>query len=498
VGSETARGVEAECQYYRSLLDLGLEEEPEPLLERALALLIDLTEAREGYIELRDDADGALPQSWSVGCGVDDTRVAEIRATISHGIIAEAIATGETVVTASAQGDPRFGDRESVRDHAIEAVVCAPIGRDLPIGVVYLQGGGDDFAVFAEATQRHIRYFGRSIAPFLERAIERRRAAEPLPETGPFADVIYRSDAMKAVVDRLRLAAPLDVHLLFTGPTGVGKTLLAKSVHRAGPRAAGPFVELNCAAVPEALFENELFGAVEGGHSGVPSGGVRGKIAAAEQGTLFLDEVGELGLGAQAKLLQMLQSGTYYRLGSSEPQRAAARVIAATNRDLEAEVEAKRFREDLFYRLDVMRIRVPPLSEREEDLPVLARALASAAAERHGLPVRRLSAGALRAVLLVQWPGNVRELANRLESAVLNAHMRSSRFVEEQDIFQDRPAQDEPVTSLQEATRRFQRRHVTAVLHECDWNGSEAARRLDVARSHVYNLIRLHGLERRE
>ena len=166
---------------------------------------------------------------------------------------------------------------------------------------------------------------------------------------------------MQEVVERLRLAAPLDVHVLLTGETGVGKTLLAQSMHAAGGRASGPFIELNCAAIPDALLENELFGADEGAHSSVPRGGVIGKVEAAEGGTLFLDEIGELSLSSQAKLLQLLQSHSYFRLGSPQERRADVRVVAATNLDLEHEVANKRFRQDLYYRLNVLQVRVPSL-----------------------------------------------------------------------------------------------------------------------------------------
>jgi Nif-specific regulatory protein len=486
-------------RYYRSLLDLNVEGAPEELLEEALRLLVQLTGAREGYIEV-DDA-GSSSVQWSASFGCDPARVSEIRRTVSHGIMAHAIASGKVVVTAAAHSDPRFEDRESVRDNEIEAVICAPVGRDELRGVVYVQGGAESLKP-SEETEQHVAYFGRVLIPFVEANLARLRPALEPHESGPFARVGSRSRTMRGVIERLRFASPLDVDLLFTGPTGVGKSMLARLVHGASRRAAAPFVEVNCAALPEALFENELFGAEEGAHSSVPRGGLIGKVEAAEGGTLFLDEVADLTLASQAKLLTLLQSRTYYRLGGHQPRRANVRVLAASNVDLLAQVAQKRFREDLFYRLNVLEVRVPPLSARVEDLPFLAAQLVRVATERHGLPPCRLSPGALRALLHADWPGNVRELAHRLESAALDAHMRGVSMIEARDVLVDGDAErdderSDDDLSLQEATRRFQKRYLLSVLEASDWNISETARRLDVARSHAYNLMRLHGLERR-
>lgn len=482
-------------RFYRSLLDLNFEGAPEALLEAALRSLVELTGASVGYVEVTD-LGGAAPLRWSALLGCDERHVGDIQRTISHGIVARALRDGDVVFTGSAVKDPRFLERKSVRDNDIESVVCAPVGRGELSGVVYLQGSADTFEVASPETKRHVEYFGRAITPFLEASVAHLRPPAPPIASGPFAPVVHRSRAMRELIDRLRLVAPLDVDLLFAGPTGAGKTLLARAVHGASRRAHGAFVELNCAALPEPLFENELFGAEEGAHSSVPRGGARGKVDAAQGGTLFLDEVGELSLGNQAKLLSLLQSRSYYRLGGVEPRAADIRVIAATNDDLRAAVAQKRFREDLFYRLDVFQVRVPPLAERVEDVPLLAARFIQVAAERHGLPVRGLSPSALRAVLHAHWPGNVRELGHRLETAVLNAHLRGATEVVTRDVFgaNDGDLDDSP--SLQEATRRFQKRHVLSVLEGCDWNVSEAARRLDVARSHVYNLMRVYGLER--
>lgn len=482
-------------RFYRSLLDLNVDGAPQEILEQALRLLVELTGASVGYIEVVDQS-ASSPLCWWAVLGCDERHVTEIQRTVSHGIVAQALAQGEVIATGSAVRDPRFADRESVRDNEIEAVLCAPVGRGEIAGVVYLQGDPTSFKVASERTQRHVSYFGRTITPFLRASLARVAQHEPAA-TGPFAQLIFHSQAMSDVVQRLQLVAPLDVDLLFSGATGVGKSLLARAVHGASRRVAGAFVELNCAAVPEPLFENELFGAEEGAHSSVPRGGIVGKVEAAEGGTLFLDEVAELTLAAQAKLLSLLQSRTYYPLGASRPRHADIRVIAASNVDLRSEVARKRFREDLYYRLNVMEVRVPPLSERVEDIPLLAARFVRVAAQRHGLGLRGLSPGGLRAVLHADWPGNVRELAHRLEAAVLNAHLRGATTVEARDVFDDGATDDEDGESLQEATRRFQKRYVLAALEACDWNVSEAARRLDVARSHAYNLMRLYGLERR-
>jgi Nif-specific regulatory protein len=270
-------------------------------------------------------------------------------------------------------------------------------------------------------------------------------------------------------------------------------------IHENSPRASGPFVELNCAALPEALVENELFGALPGGHSAAQRR-VEGKVEAAKGGTLFLDEIGELPLSAQAKLLQLLQSKEYYPLGSSKPMRADARVIAATNIDLKAAVAARKFREDLFYRLRVLPLRIPSLAERREDIAELAAYFCARACQAHNLPELRLSIGTVRAVETAEWPGNIRELAHAIEAAVIYAAGEGVLEVERRHLMPDqgeREASADSSMTFQTATRRFQEQLLRKVLEETNWNITEAASRLELTRSHVYNLIHAFGIERR-
>jgi Nif-specific regulatory protein len=494
--------VKRERDLYRALLELGGQEQIEPLLEHALALVVAVTGASQGYIEVRDPArdDDAAP--WWIGHACSPAEVDEIRATVSRGIVAEALASGRTILTHSALLDERFRTRESVRANRIEAVICAPIGGDASRGVVYLQGRAAP-GVLTDEAREHAEALARHLAPFVERLLalgrseQARDATQALRARHRLDDVVGRSAALAQALEQAMLAAPLDVNVLLTGPSGSGKSLLARAIHANSRRASAPFVEVNCAALPENLLENELFGALAGSHSEAHRN-LPGKVAAAEGGTLFLDEIGEIPYGAQAKLLQLLQSKQYYPLGSPQPVMADLRLVAATNDDLREAVKARRFREDLFYRLQVLPIRMPALIERREDLPVLAEHLLSDACRRHGLPPLRLSQAGLRAIQAGEWPGNVRELEHAIEAAAIRAAGEGAEAVEPRHLFPTAARSSEPGGELdfREATRWFQRELLERTLRECEWNVTDVARRLGLARSHVYNLIRAFELGR--
>ncbi|HOX05999.1 MAG TPA: sigma-54 dependent transcriptional regulator [Planctomycetota bacterium] len=240
-------------------------------------------------------------------------------------------------------------------------------------------------------------------------------ARQDLADFPPETLLVGRSAAMQALYRQLAAAAAADATVLLSGESGTGKELAARAIHLHSARGSGPFVAVNCAGLPETLLETELFGHVRGAFTGAVANRT-GRVEAADGGTLFLDEVGEMSPGMQAKLLRFLESRTFERLGESEPRRADVRVISATNRDLAAAVRAGAFREDLFYRLDVLRIVLPPLRERREDVPLLVAHFLSGSGNRAGRPTE-ISREALSALEAHDWPGNVRELRNCLDRA---------------------------------------------------------------------------------
>ncbi len=493
--------VRRERDLYRRILDLGTSDDVEGFLSEVLQLLVELTDAARGYIELYGPAgmDGGVRWSMSEKC--TDGEVEEIRRILSRGIIAAALQSGQTIVTSSALLDPRFRDRESVRGASIEAVLCAPIGVETPVGVVYLHSRSGGRA-FDESDRIRVELFARHIAPLCDRLLVRQQLLASEDPTRPWRDalkltgIVGRSRALAEMLQEAAAAAPLrDVTVLLTGQSGTGKTQLARVIHENSPRALGPFVEVNTAAIPESLVESELFGAAAGAHSAALRG-VAGKVAAAQGGTLFLDEIAELPSPAQAKLLQLLHSKEYYPLGASRSQRADIRIIAATNCDLREAVAAGRFREDLYYRLDVLRIRTPRLAERREDIPELARHLCAEVCRRNGLPRITLSSSAIVAAQAADWPGNVRELANAVERAVARASATGSATAEYRHLFGEDGGESSSADGLswQESTRRFQRELLARTLKETNWNVSEVARRLDLVRSHVYTMMHAFGL----
>ncbi len=488
-----------ERDLYRRLLTLGSEETVDSFLQASLNLVTELVGATQGYIELRGSAD-LDERRWTLSYGLSESELTNVESRISNGIMAEALSSGKTVVTPAAFMDPRFKERGSVRMGNIGAVLCAPFGGDARLGVLYLHAEAErGAAVFSPEDRERIELFVKHASSFAERLIEQKVYDSANDVTIPYRkqidakNFIGKSAAIAEVLKQVALVAPLDVNVLLTGPTGSGKSVIAKLIHDNGARKAKPFIELNCANLSAELIENELFGAISGGHSTAHKP-IFGKIKAAEGGTLFLDEIAELPMESQAKLLQLLQTRHYFPLGSNSPVPADIRLISATNIALEEAMSGGRFREDLFYRLQVLPIELPALSERKEDLPLLANALVLRACEQHRIKNLELSRGAITAIGLAEWPGNVRQLANSLEAATIRAAGDGASVVYQQHIFPGSETREVHAPTWIDATRDFQRQFLESVLTEYDWNVNDVAERLDLAKSHVYSLVNTLGV----
>lgn len=313
-------------------------------------------------------------------------------------------------------------------------------------------------------------------------------------------EIIGESQPIKNLKDQIRIAAPTSGWVLITGENGTGKELVARSIHNQSKRSDKPFIEVNCAAIPEELIESELFGHEKGAFTGATSKR-KGKFDLAHEGTLFLDEIGDMSLKTQAKVLRILQEHTFERVGGQKTIEVDVRVIAATNKNLEEEIRAGNFREDLFYRLNVLPFQVPALRERDQDIAILVRYFLKSYCQKENTEIKDITAKAIDIMSHYHWPGNVRELKNLIERMVI---MTPGNLITEEAL----PAEilrgsDKSATagiaisadSYKDAKELFEREFIRSKLEENDWNVSKTAEAISIERSNLHRKIKGYGIE---
>jgi two-component system nitrogen regulation response regulator NtrX len=389
---------------------------------------------------------------------------------------------------------------EKIRDEDNQALVVMISGHGtIDTAVEATRKGAYDFLEKPLDTDRLLVTLRNALAvKGLSDSVERLRT-----EVESRYQIVGSSFQIRQVLERVERVGPTEARVLITGENGTGKELVARAIHRLSDRREGPFVEVNCAAIPSELIESELFGHMKGSFTGAVADRA-GKFEQAHGGTLFLDEVGDMSLAAQAKVLRALEQGVVTRVGSSRSIDVDVRVVAATNKDLEAEIKEGHFREDLFYRLNVVPIHVPPLRERREDIPMLVKHFIGLLERTDRISHREISRGALERLQGLEWAGNVRELRNTVERLLI---LSSGDVIEENDV--------EFLVSGGGATaglgsellfaetfsdfkEQAERAYLLQKLREHDWNVSETARVIDMPRSNLYKKIERYGLVRED
>ena len=327
--------------------------------------------------------------------------------------------------------------------------------------------------------------------------VTRLRRSEPRSANAPAGDtgMVGDSPALRTLIEQIRQVAPSQGRVLVTGENGAGKDLVAHAIHRLSKRAGGPFVKINCAAIPADLVESELFGYERGAFTGAMQA-KKGRLELADGGTLFLDEIGDLSLDAQAKLLRVIETGEVERVGGTRTQTVDVRIIAATNKDLAAAIESGDFRQDLYYRLNVLPLHVGPLRERRGDIPLLAAHFLKACCAAEGKAPKRLGPEAERVLAAYHWPGNVRELRNLMERAAILVPGDEVR-AEDLEPWLERARERDDAVGLRGEIERREIDAVRKALESANWNVTQAAAGLGIDRTNLHRKMRKYGISRR-
>jgi transcriptional regulator with GAF, ATPase, and Fis domain len=475
---------------------VALAQEPgtDKALSRLLDAIVEVVQADKGFLIVIEEGAPRI----AVARNFERQDIENAVERLSDSIVERVVQTRQAVIVSDAINDAQFNASASVVNLKLSSVMCVPlIRRGELFGAVYV--GNDRIAnLFTERELTLMTSFCATAALLLERALEldelrtQKRELESRLEEQAYGDIIGACDAMRDIFRKVDKVAPTNVDVLITGESGTGKELIARELHRRSPRKAGPFVAINCGAIPENLLESELFGHAKGAFTGAIAARP-GKFQAASSGTLFLDEIGEMPQPLQVKLLRALQDRQVTRVGETKPEVVDIRIVSATNKDLEEEMTAGRFREDLYYRINVVHLHLPPLRDRGEDAVMLAKYFLSRATRELGSKVKGFSNQALVAIKRYRWPGNIRQLENRIKKAVVLA----DKPLITPDDLELRAEQLDPILPLAQARDEWQKRYINEVLERNGGNRTKTAKDLGVDPRTIFRHLERMEAERR-
>jgi Nif-specific regulatory protein len=470
------------------------------LLTRILESATELTEGEASSLMLVNPENNKL--YFEIALGPKGPSVKSYSVNMGEGIAGWVAEKNTSLIVNDAQSDPRFYPEIAQKiGFPTTSILAVPMRvKDRLVGVIEIlnKRGGKKFT---EEDLQWLEIFSTQAAIAVQnaRSFQKVRAELSVLQdkvtTGEgWHTFVGESRIIKERLEIARKAAEADASVLLLGESGVGKELFAEQIHLASPRRSGPFIRVNCAAIPETLLESELFGHVKGAFTDAIADR-RGRFELADGGTLFLDEIADMPLSLQAKLLRVLQNRTFERIGASESVQVNVRIIAATNHNLERQVAAGQFRADLFYRLSVLPIQIPPLRERREDIPLLAEFFLRKHCRETKKQLEGFSDEAMEVLLSYSWPGNVRELENAVERAVVFA--REDRIhLDTLTLTGTRSATDEAYAerTLHEALNIFKKHFITKALEANGWHQTRAAKALDIQRSYLSKLVKELGI----
>jgi Nif-specific regulatory protein len=455
--------------------------DPDELLEKVLEIAMTHLSAERGFVMLTDP-DSEMGYTV-VALKNFNSKKAGNEFAASSSVVKSVLRSGEAVLTFDAMSDERFESSVSIMAQKILSIICLPLRSGEQItGAIYLDSSKSRKA-FTDDALKFLTIFGNLSAIAIENAkkisslqAENLRLKNEAGVSHLFSNIIGASEKWKKVLEISQRVLDVDAAVLVTGESGTGKELVARAIHENGLRKDKPFVTVNCTALPENLMESELFGYVKGSFTGANTD-KKGLVEVANGGTLFLDEIGELPLALQAKILRLLQEKEYRRVGDTVSRKADIRIIAATNKDLKEETKNGKFREDLFFRLNVIGIHLPPLRERKEDIPLLASYFVKRAAENYKRPITGIHPDVMKILLANQWQGNVREFQNVIERAVVLC--RGNQLTRDDFLFDSSDK-----TALQKSSMTladFERQLIETTLAEMGGNRTRTAERLGVS-----------------